>query len=279
MPADSGDGPAAHSRRGLLGHVANAIGLRIVTGNLPPGSVLPNEATLGAELAVSRTVLREAIKVLGAKGLVEARPRTGTRVLPRNRWNMLDPDVLAWQVAGRSGRRFAEDLLEVRRIIEPAAAALAAERARPADIAAMADAFRDMERVSDDLRASIEPDIRFHTAILSATGNELLLPLGALIGTALAATFRLTTLRPGAVGESLPWHRAVLDAIRCGDAAGASAAMGFLLARTHDDNYDIAGDCAHEDGAHEDGAHDTSAHDGSMAGRAGEPARTGRTGT
>lgn len=271
MTADSGGGTAAHSHRGLLGHVANEIGVRIVTGRLPPGSVLPNEAALGAEFAVSRTVLREAMKVLGAKGLVEARPRTGTRVLPRNRWNLLDPDVLAWQVAGRSGRRFAEDLLEVRRIIEPAAAALAAERARPEDLAAIADAFRGMEKAGDDVKASIEPDIRFHTSILSATGNDLLLPLGALIGTALAAHFRLTALRPGAQGESLPWHWAVLDAIRCGDAAGASAAMRYLLGRTqHDENYSLL-----ETGAAPDRADDAKQGVSEMP---ASPAPTGRSG-
>ncbi len=115
-----------YSRRSLHGQVANEIAQRIMSGEFAPGTILPNEADFSVKLKVSRTALREAIKVLAAKGLVESRPKIGTRIRPRDHWNMLDPDVLAWQFASDDVARFADDLFEVRQIIEPAAAALAA---------------------------------------------------------------------------------------------------------------------------------------------------------
>src|SRR5207247_9937865 len=111
-----------YPRRGLHGAVVHDIGLRIVRGELEADDPLPTEDELSGELSVSRTVLREAIKVLAAKRLVESRPKTGTRVQQRSEWNLLDPDVLAWQLAAGPGRRFLEDTLEARRLIGPAAA-------------------------------------------------------------------------------------------------------------------------------------------------------------
>src|SRR5919108_4693168 len=109
-----------YPRRGLHGAVVHEIGVRIVRGELEPGDTLPENGLLD-ESGVSRTVLREAIKVLAAKRLVESRPKTGTRVLPRGDWNLLDPDVLAWQLEAGPNRRFLRDMLELRRLIEPAA--------------------------------------------------------------------------------------------------------------------------------------------------------------
>ena len=108
-----------YSRRSLHGQVANEIAQRIMSGEFAPGTILPNEAEFSVRLKVSRTALREAIKVLAAKGLVESRPKIGTRIRPRDHWNMLDPDVLAWQFATDNVTRFADDLFEVRQIIEP----------------------------------------------------------------------------------------------------------------------------------------------------------------
>src|SRR5947209_10892524 len=126
---------------GLHGQIVHAIGRQIVSGAVRPGEVL----SLPEGLPASRTVLREAIKVLAAKGLVESRPKTGTRVRAPQSWNQLDPDVLAWQQEGMPQPAFLRKLTEVRLIVEPAAAERAAQRARPAALAALDAAFGDME--------------------------------------------------------------------------------------------------------------------------------------
>jgi DNA-binding FadR family transcriptional regulator len=123
-----------YPRRGAHGETVYEIGRRIVGGELKPGDLLP-EGELIAELDISRTVLREAIKVLGAKGLVEARPRIGTKVSPRSHWRLMDPDVLAWQTEYGFDELFLRNLAEVRSLIEPGAARLAAERASEEEIA------------------------------------------------------------------------------------------------------------------------------------------------
>src|SRR5919108_94538 len=146
-----------YPRRGLHGAVVHEIGVRIVRGELEPGDTLP-ENGLADEPAVSRTVVREAIKVLAAKRLVESRPKTGTRVRPRRDWNLLDPDVLAWQVEAGADTDFLAQALEVRRMIEPAAARLAAERAIEARDPDAAE--RAVLRLIDDTRANLHSAMR-----------------------------------------------------------------------------------------------------------------------
>src|SRR2546423_14262737 len=128
-----------YPRRGLHGAVVHDIGVRILSGELQPGDALPLDDLTG-EPTVSRTVLREAIKVLAAKRLVESRPKTGTRVRPRHEWNLLDPDVLAWQIEAGPDPGFLQQALELRRMIEPSAARLAADRATEQEIAALDEA-------------------------------------------------------------------------------------------------------------------------------------------
>ena len=224
-----------YSKRSLHGQVAHDLGGRILCGELAPGAVLPNEADFSASLRVSRTSLREAIKVLAAKGLVESRPKTGTRVRPRADWNLLDPDVLAWQFAAGPFTRFIEDLFELRQMIEPQAAAMAARRAGPAEVERIEEAFLGMEAAGNDSDLWIDPDLRFHQAIICATGNELLWPLGAIIETALATSFRLSSAHWDGPIHSLPLHRAILEAIRKGDPDAAQAAMHRLLDGAADD--------------------------------------------
>lgn len=222
------------SRRSLHGRVVQDLGARIAGGGYAPGALLPPEAALGVSYGVSRTVLREAVKVLASKGLVEARPKVGTRVRPRADWNMLDPDVLAWQCGGVDLPGVAEDLMEIRRVVEPQAAALAAERASEAEVAGIAAAYADMER-APDIESSVDPDVRFHLAIMEATHNAFLRPLGALIRAALSASFRLSKMPPGAHERSMPRHRAVLDAIRDRDPDTARASMRDLLDHAAED--------------------------------------------
>ncbi len=221
--------PRTFSRRNVHGRVAHEIGARIIRGELVPGDTLPNEADLSAELNVSRTALREAIKLLASKGLVESRPKTGTRIRARADWNMLDPDVLSWLVTDESFEDYADHLFEVRRIIEPAAAAIAADRADSEAVSRIERAYADMVAAGEDIEAGVEPDLRFHQSVLKATGNEFLAPLGALIESALATSFRISSSYPGARLSSLPRHEAVIAAIRAGDAAAARAAMARLL--------------------------------------------------
>ena len=227
--------PNSPRRRTLHLDVAHALGLRIVDGDLRPGSSLPNEATLGAELGVSRTVVREAMKVLASKALVEVRPRTGTRVRPRDEWHALDPDVLTWQFSGASAERSLGDLLEMRMLVEPAAARLAAKRARRADLAEIRLAYEEMERAEGNPEASVKPDLRFHMAILGATYNAFMRSFGALTQAAMQASFRLTSTRTPAYQRSLRQHRLVAEAIRARDPGGAESAMRDLLERTSTD--------------------------------------------
>jgi DNA-binding FadR family transcriptional regulator len=147
------------SRRSLHGQVAHEIGGRIIRGELAPGDTLPNEAELSAEMNVSRTALRKAIKLLAAKGLVESRPKTGTRIRERSAWNMLDPDVPSWLVSDGAFENYADDLFEMRRIIEPAAAAIAAQRAKADAVAGIEEAYNDMVEAGEDVEAGIEPDL------------------------------------------------------------------------------------------------------------------------
>ena len=142
--------PHIYPRRGLHGEVVHTIGLQIVSGQLQPGDPLPPEDELTSDLAVSRTVLREAVRVLAAKGLVLARPKIGTRVRERSDWNILDPDVLSWRAEAAHDQKLYEETTEIRLAIEPLAARLAATRATDEEVAAITEAFAAMEAGVDD---------------------------------------------------------------------------------------------------------------------------------
>lgn len=232
--SDANAASRTYSRRSLHGQVAHEIGARILKGDLAPGDVLPNEANLSAELNVSRTALREAIKVLAAKGLVESRPKTGTRVRPREVWNLLDPDILSWQFSSGPDAAVMRHLFEIREIVEPAAAALAAARGNREEIARMAVAYEDMVAAGDDIEAGIEPDLRFHQSILAATENELLRSLGSMIETALAAGFKASRSLDTVLRNSLPLHKKVMEAISEGDGDTARDTMQILLNEARD---------------------------------------------
>ncbi len=218
-----------YPRRGLHGAVVHAIGVRILRGELQPGDTVPAEDELSGELGVSRTVMREALKVLAAKRLVESRPKTGTRVRPRRDWNLLDPDVLAWQVEAGVDPRFLRDALELRRLIEPGAARLAAERATDEHVEAIAAAQEGMEAAGESSELFLEPDIRFHTALLEATQNELLEHMAAILTSMFRTLFAFSARPPGWFARSAPRHREVLEAIRDHDPDRAEAALLRLI--------------------------------------------------
>lgn len=202
---------AGHARS-LHSHVVRELGTRIVVGDLQPGDVLPREETLAETMEVSRTALREALKVLSAKGLIEARPKIGTRVRPMDAWNLLDADVLSWRCASMPTDDFVEKLVEMREIIEPAAAASAAKRRSEAQLAEMRKAYDRMASAADS-DAWSEADLLFHQTILKATGNELMISLFSVVENALRMFFVLSAKNAGNFAYSLPHHLQVLEAI------------------------------------------------------------------
>lgn len=195
--------------------VLATLGRRILSSQYPPGSTLPTEAQLCAEFKVSRTAMREAVKMLAAKGLVVSRQRAGTRVQDAARWNRLDTDVLAWMNALEPDPMFVSGLIEVRQALEPAAARYAAMRATSRDLALIELAYEDMCRAPiDDLAACAEADVRFHVSILQASHNPVFAGLGNLIAQALSNSFRLTTSVSQSYVATLTAHGDVFEAIR-----------------------------------------------------------------
>lgn len=214
--------PRVH--RDIVGSLAR----RILSGSLVPGEGLPNTVQLSADLGVSRSALREAIKVLGAKGMLEVRPRTGTRVRPRESWNLMDPEVLSW-CGPDLDAELLRSLLECRRLIEPGAAALAAARATAAQLATIEAAFNRMSEATA-LDARVEADLDFHVAVLKASGNLFLTQWAATVGSVLLAAFRISAGSVTSGQDAYAAHREVMEAIRLQAGSRAERAMRRLLA-------------------------------------------------
>lgn len=215
--------------RRLRGAVAHKLGVAILSGEFLPGDTLSGEIAFSEALNVSRSAYREAIQVLTAKGLVESRPKAGTRVLPRHRWNLLDPDVLAWAFMGEPDERLIRSLFELRLIFEPAAASLAAVRRDRDDMKAMKDALAGMRRHSLATDLGRAADRQFHDAILQATRNDALIVLSASIGAAVSWTTQFKQRSRALPRNPIPDHVLVYDAIVAGDAEAANAAMRNLV--------------------------------------------------
>lgn len=215
------------SRRGLHGQIVDVLGERILKGELQPGEIIDPEV-LNVELGVSRTVLREAIKVLGAKGLIDARPRLGTYVTERSNWQLLDSDVMAWRTKDTPDSLLVRELGEVRRIIEPAAARMAASRSVPKNAKAITDALDRMAAARDNGPAMVQADMAFHRAVLVAAGNELLERFEVILEPALNARHTLAFSNEYTL-DFLKMHERVHDAIRDGDEYGAFMAMDQLI--------------------------------------------------
>jgi len=204
---------AKAASRNIHGHTLDALGMAIVAGRYPSGASIPPEPTLCEELGVSRTVVREAVKSLVAKGLLVTGPKLGTRVLPADQWNWFDPDVVGWQ--GRQGLspQFLRELQELRRMVEPAAARLAAERATLSDIAEIESAYAGMRQAIDHGGDYISHDVRFHQGLLAASHNRMVVQMSKAIGALLRTSFEISTAKRDGPALSLPLHRAVLDAV------------------------------------------------------------------
>jgi GntR family transcriptional regulator, galactonate operon transcriptional repressor len=227
LPTHLGIGRAR--KRNLFAHVVEELGIRIVRGDLKPGEAFPNEADLGREFGASRSVVREAVKSLAAKGLIESRTRTGIRVLTPMHWNLLDVEVLAWRYSTMPPAQFYHELFEIRLMIEPEAAFLAAQRATQQQVAEIIEAYDGMVAASQEGASGIEQDLRFHRGILAAGQNPLLLQMGNLIGVGLYISHKISS---ESYTVFLPLHKKVLDAIAKRSADTAKKAMERLLSET-----------------------------------------------
>lgn len=225
--------PSGYRLSGLQGRVIDALGSAIVSGRFAPGELLPREPDLMAEFQASRPSLREALKVLAAKGLIEMRQRVGTRVRPRDLWNMFDSDVLAWHLGGgddrTQGDAILRDLIELRQIIEPAAARYAATRASIEDLRRIQQAHNAMAAAIHDLTAYARADVEFHMAVLAASKNSLLARFAHLVADFLHESFRIQQQalneHDNRIEDDLRQHAVIFDAINGGDGEEAAAAM------------------------------------------------------
>jgi GntR family transcriptional regulator, galactonate operon transcriptional repressor len=214
----------------VLREIIASLAQRVLSGEIPPREYLPKESLLCDQYGVSRTVIREATKVLESKGLLRSRSRVGTQVLDVNQWNMLDPDLLSWAGPGFHDPGFTYSLMEARRIIEPAAAELAAERAGPRDLAAMDDACQRMRAsLPNDVDACSEADMDFHTALLVGSHNHVLIQLASVIRASLRALFEITTHLGSAHEQALHLHESVVEAVRLRRSDAARAAILKIL--------------------------------------------------
>lgn len=205
-------------------YVATEIGRRIVSGVYANDSLLPPEAQLLAEFGVSRPVLREAIKLLESKGMLEARQRRGTVITGRHHWNMLDPDVLGWIAESGADPEMLFRLTEVRMIVEPGACLLAAQNPDEHALRGMEDAWQRMVAHVERPQLYVEADRDFHLALLAASGNEYLAAVGTAISAALKVSLQRTNPTIESNEASLAVHERILTALRRRDGARAANA-------------------------------------------------------
>jgi DNA-binding FadR family transcriptional regulator len=213
----------------LHGSIARDLGIRIVSGGYQPGDVLDGEIAASGVLAVSRTAYREGVRILSAKGLVESRPKTGTRVSPREHWHLLDPDVLSWIFSHEPDAHLLASLFELRGIVEPQAAALAAQRRTDAQLKMMADGLDGMARYSLAREEGRVADQLFHTALLEASGNPFLVSLTSGVAAAISWTTVFKQRVMPLKRDPVPDHLRVYEAVEAGDPDAARDAMARLV--------------------------------------------------
>ena len=221
--------------KNVHGNTVDQLGEDIVSGHYPVGVAIPPEPMLCEALGVSRTVIREAVKSLVAKGLLITGPKLGTRVMPEEHWNWFDPDVVVWQSKIGFTREFLRDLQELRRVVEPAAVRLAAERATADDISDIEAAFAGMKNAIEHGGDYVTHDLRFHQGLLRACHNRMVIQMSKALGALLRTAFELSTSRPDGPASSLPMHRAVLDAVIARQPAKAEKAILVLIDNAGED--------------------------------------------
>lgn len=206
------------------------LGKAIVGGVYSSGETLPTEAALCEQFGVSRTAVREAVKMLSAKGLVASRPRQGIRILPEQEWNIFDADLLRWSLESRPSLEVLREFLQLRIAIEPEAASLAAREADPERLARIGEALEAMRRSRDRPEAALQADIDFHVSILFATGNRFYIRLRDFIQTALNVSIRYTNRLKGDPGAVVEEHASVYRAICRGEEDNSRRLMRALVA-------------------------------------------------
>lgn len=219
----------ARSRLRVHGRVARDLGLAIVSGRLRPGHVLDGEVEASSRRDVSRTAYREAIRILSAKGLIVSRPRTGTRVTPISEWRLLDPDVLSWLFSGLPRPEVIHGLFELRTVVEPAAAALAAARRQQKHLEQMRQALDDMKRHTLLIPEGRAADAEFHAALLAATANPFVISLTNGVTAAVDALTLFKQRLAKIDRDPYKDHLRVFDAIAAKDVDGAREAMVRLI--------------------------------------------------
>lgn len=226
----------------LSTQIARELGRRIVAASYLPGALIEDEGALAERYQVSRSVIRDAVKILVGKGLLDVRRGIGTKVRERASWGLLDDDVLAWHQSAPPSARFLRQLMDVRLVIEPKAARWAAERGTAEGHAFIESAQERMEQEKGSIEDFVVADALFHRSILHAANNELLQAMEGVIFSALLSSIRLTNNDPRDNEDSIPFHRAVTDAIHQRDAAKAETHMEKLL----EDAMHRLGDKLHE---------------------------------
>jgi DNA-binding FadR family transcriptional regulator len=211
------------------GTVAREIGMSIVSGKLKPGEVLDNEVEAAHLRKVSRNTYREAMRMLVAKGLIVSRTRTGTRVSEISEWNVLDPDVLAWTFSGTPRPEVIHALFELRSVVEPAAAALAAARRRPRQLELMKDALSEMKARTLHTPEGRAADSAFHAALLESTFNPFVVSLTKGVTGAITALTEFKLRLKSARRDPVPDHERVYEAIAAKDSQAAREAMNNLI--------------------------------------------------
>lgn len=207
----------------------DTLGAAIIAGRYAVGAALPVEPELCAQFGVSRTVVREAVKTLAAKGLVSTGPKVGTRVLHADHWNWFDSNVIDWQTRAGLTAPFLRELLDLRRVVEPAAVRLAAQRITDADLIVLRNAYDAMAKAVDGVGDYVTADLRFHQTILRACRNRMLTQMSNALAALLRTSFEISTKRSDGPRASLPLHKAVLDALVRRDEAAAGRAIQRII--------------------------------------------------
>lgn len=222
------DRAAGYAMRGLQAKVIDGVGRQIISGQYAPGDLLPKEAELTEQFAVSRTSVREGMRVLAAKGLVDIRQKIGTRVRQPEAWNVFDSDILRWHSEVGRGDEIMRNLVEVRQIMEPAAARLAAGRASMDDLRRMDDALAGMVANATNREGYAHADVDFHLAVYAASHNVLLRQFGSVVADFMYASFNVqqaTAADDDVFLEDAETHAAVFHAINGGNGEKAADAM------------------------------------------------------
>jgi GntR family transcriptional regulator, galactonate operon transcriptional repressor len=234
VASDKVPGGLHQKKESLFSQVTDFVAGAIMSGQYKVGELLPNEDDLRGDITVSRTAYREAIKFLSAKGLIEARPKSGTRVAAAAAWNLLDPDVLRWSLEADPNEAFIRELYELRRFIEPNATKSAAERCTREDLLLIEQALLAMETEPFYSEASINADVQFHEAIFNATRNRALMCLKPVIGCTILWSMRLKSDK-ASFAESLANHRRIYQAVANKDGERAAALSKILVLHACDD--------------------------------------------